>query len=114
MRVRIGAENREAEKLIPPAQPDGSKIGVNYADAYITVLNKELEEGFRISCKRHGLEITLTIGDRAGAGLMRRLEHGPDARKILQHALQEAARAAGATFHVEDSVIYLELEEKRH
>ncbi len=110
MRLCIGKEDRDAEKLIPPSQPDGSKIGVNYADAYIKVLNKELDEGLRISCKRRGLKITLTIGDRKGEGLMRRLEHGPDARNILRHALQDAAANAGAILEVEDNVLYLELE----
>ena len=38
MRYRIADEDQDAEKLIPPSQPDGSGIGVNYTDAYIKPL----------------------------------------------------------------------------
>lgn len=108
MKLRVCEENRKAEELIPPAQPDGSKIGVNYADAYIKGLNVTLEDGTRVSCKRRGLKVTLAIGDRKGEALMRRLEHGPDVRNILRAALEEAAQAAGVRFLVEESKIYLE------
>ena len=33
--VRIAEEDKEAENVVPPSQPDGSEIGINYADAYI-------------------------------------------------------------------------------
>ena len=42
MKRQIAQENKDAELLIPPAAPDGSGIGVNYVDAYLKVLNKEL------------------------------------------------------------------------
>jgi len=89
MRVFVGSEILESETLIPPSQPDGSKIGVNYADAYIKALNIDTEEGLKITCKRRGLTIVLTIGDRKGEGLMRRLEYGPDAKNILLQACIE-------------------------
>ncbi len=111
MRVRIGPVNAEAEKLIPPAQPDGSKIGVNHADAYIKAINTTLEDGRQVSCKRRGLSIILTIGDRQGEGLMRRIEHGPDVRQILRHALETAALDAGARLTVEGGEIFLSLDE---
>jgi hypothetical protein len=110
MRLRVAEENREAESLIPPAQADGSKIGVNYADAYVKALNTELADGRKVACKRKGLKIVLGIGDRQGEGLMRRLEHGPDVRTILRKALEEAAASAGARFVVESGTIYLEME----
>ncbi len=109
MKLFVGSEDLESETLIPPSQPDGSKIGVNYADAYIKTLNTSTEEGLKITCKRRGLKIILTIGDRKGEGLMRRLEHGPDVKHILQQALQEAAQAAGAVLLIENTSIYLEL-----
>jgi hypothetical protein len=109
MKVRIAQENRDAEALIPPAEPDGSKIGVNYADAYLKALNVELLGGPRVTAKRKGLKVLLQIGERKGEGLMRRLEHGPDVKAILRRALEEASAAAGARFSVEDGDIYLEL-----
>ncbi len=111
MRLFVGSEDLESEILIPPSQPDGSKIGVNYTDAYIKALNTTTEEGLKITCKRRGLKIILTIGDRKGEGLMRRLEYGPDVKNILQRALQEAAQSAGAALLIEKNTIYLELEQ---
>ena len=108
MKVRVADENKDAEQFIPPAQPDGSRIGINYADAYLKVLKTTLEHGRKVVCKRRGLKITLTIGDKKGEGLMRRLDHGPDVKVILQNALQDAAKNAGAEFSVEDGALYLD------
>lgn len=109
MKTRIAEENRDAEALIPPSQPDGSRIGVNYADAYLKAFQVDLADGRKVAAKRKGLKVTLQIGDRKGEGLMRRLEHGPNAKVILQKALEEAARAAGSCFSVDGGVLYLEL-----
>jgi hypothetical protein len=108
MKFRIGPENPDAEGLIPPARPDGSGIGVNYADAYLRSLSAEIEGGRKVSAKRKGLKVILSIGEAKGEAVMRRLERGPDPRAILRHALEEAAAAAGARFSVEDGVIFLE------
>jgi hypothetical protein len=108
MRLRIGEENTEAEKLLPPAQPDGSKVGVNYADAYLRPLNTDLEDGRKVSLKRKGLKILLAVGEAKGEALLRRLEHGPDPRRMLRRALEEAAAQAGARFVVEGGIVYLE------
>jgi len=109
MKVRISDENVEAEKLIPPTSPDGSGIGVNYVDAYIKPMNMETEDGHRISCKRKGLKILLSVDDKQGEAIMRRIEHGPDVKNILRQALMTAANAANARFSVEDSGVFLEL-----
>jgi hypothetical protein len=109
MKAKVGLESPEAEKRIPPAKPDGSGVGVNYADAYVKEIKATLEDGRKVTCKRRGLKLTLTVGDRRGEGLLRRLEHGPDVKTILREALKEAAREAGATFLVEDGVIYLDI-----
>ena len=74
-------------------------------------MNVELDDGRRISCRRHGLEVILAAGERKGEALLRRLEYGPDVRKVPARALAEAAKAAGASFLVEDDVINLELDE---
>ena len=107
-RYKIGEVNQAAEQLIPPATSDGSEIGVNYTDAYLTALDATLPDGRTVSCQRYGLQITLTVGAAEGEALMRRLEHGPDVRNILHQALQAAAQDAGVALAVEDDAIYLE------
>ncbi|MGI9428604.1 MAG: hypothetical protein ACR2NM_08100 [Bythopirellula sp.] len=109
MKVRIAEENLEAEKLIPPAAPDGSGIGVNYVDAYIKPMNVETEDGRKITCKRKGLKILFSIDDEKGEAIMRRVDHGPDVKNILRQALLSATKAAGAQFSVEDNCIFLEV-----
>ena len=110
MRIRINEVNSEAEKLLPPNEPDGSRVGVNYVDAYLKAFNVALDDGTEVKCKRRGLSVTLTVGEAKGEGLMRRVEHGPDPRDILQKALEEAAAAAGAKFCIEAGVAFLELD----
>ena len=107
MKTRIAEENAAAADLLPPHAPDGSGIGVNYVDAYIKRLNVELDDGPTITCKRKGLKITLSIADRTGEALLRRIEHGPEPPTILRKALEAASRDAGSEFVVEDGVIYL-------
>ena len=108
MKTRVAEENATACDLLPPAAPDGSGIGVNFVDAYLKPLNVTLDDGRTIACKRRGLNIELSIGDRAGEALLRRIEHGPDPKAILQQALQMAAAQAGAAIVVDDGVIYLQ------
>ena len=109
MKIRIADENPAAEELIAPNQPDGSGIGVNYAEAYLKVIDIEFEPGKKITCKRKGLMIILTIGEKTGEALMRFIEDGPDVKNILRQALEKAAEDADAKFLVEDGTIYLEL-----
>ena len=107
MRIELGPENQDAEKLLPDVKDDGSGIGINYTDAYIKAFKRILDDGRKVACKRRGLEITLKVGDATGKGLMRRLEHGPDARIILSEALNEASADAGVVFSVDDGLIVL-------
>lgn len=109
MKIRIAEENTAAEKLIPPAAPDGSGIGVNYVDAYIKPLNVQTDDGHKITCKRKGLKILLSIDDKSGEAIMRRIEYGPHPRNILRQALLAASQEAGATFSVEDQNVFLEI-----
>jgi hypothetical protein len=108
MKVRIGQEDPAAREWLSDAKPDGSGVGINYADAYLKGIRATLEDGRKVSCKRKGIKVTLTIGDRSGEGLLRRLEHGPDVEVMLREALKEAARNAGAAFSVEAGVLYLD------
>ncbi len=109
MRIKIAPENPKASTLIPPARPDGSGVGVNFADAYIKAIKLTLEDGRKVACKRKGLKLTLKVGKESGSGLLRRLEHGPDVRKMLSEALNEAAAELGGRVEVVDGTIFLEL-----
>ena len=109
MKIELGKENAAAEDKIPPSTPDGSKIGINYADAYIKDIKHKFDDGGKIMCKRRGLKLTLTVKDKKGEGIMRRFEHGPDVKPILQEALKEAANNADSTFSVEDGVMSIEI-----
>lgn len=109
MRIQLGPEDADAEALLPENKDDGSGIGINYADAYIKPFKRILEDGRKILCKRRGLKITLKVGELEGEGLMRRLEHGPDAKRILREALDEAARSGGMKFEVVDGEMSLEV-----
>ena len=109
MKYRITDENTAAEQLIPPAAPDNSGIGINYADAYIKPLNTQIAEGPKIVCKRKGLKIILSIDGKSGEAVMRRTDHGPDVRNILRRALEKAADGAGGRFMVDDGGIFLEV-----
>ncbi len=109
MKIRIAEENTDAADLIAPNQPDASGIGVNYTEAYLKVIDVELEPGKKVTCKRKGLMITLTIGEKKGEALMRYIEDGPDVKNILRRAIENAAEDAGAKFIVEDGTIYLDI-----
>jgi hypothetical protein len=111
LKVALGPENQEAEKLLPDVVDDGSGVGINYADAYIKGIKVTLEDGRKITMKRRGLKISITIGDKTGDGLLRRLQNGPDEKNMLREALKEAARNAGASFDVENGVMVLSLTE---
>lgn len=97
--------NQAAVEKLPPQSPDKSGVGVHYADAFIKPMNTKLEDGTRVACKRRGLKITLTVGEKKGEGLLRRLEVGPDPVALLRAALLEAAKAAGVELHITDSEI---------
>jgi len=109
MKIELGKENLAAEDKIPPTAPDGSRIGINYADAYIKNIKHVFEDGGKILCKRRGLKLTLTVKDKKGEGLMRRIEHGPDVQNILRKALEEAAHNADASFSFENALMFLEV-----
>ena len=109
MKVKIAEVNDQAEAKLPPNERGGSMIGVNYTEEYIEPMNVELEDGRKVSCKRRGLRIILSIGEEKGEGLMRRIANGPDPKNILHCALEEAAQSAGSVFTVENNAIYLEV-----
>lgn len=109
MKVKLCDVNPAAEGKLPAHTDDKSGIGVHYIDAYIKPMNTKLEDGTAVRCKRRGLKITLSAGDKKGEGLMRRLAISPDPVVMLDAALKEAAQAAGVEIAVEDGAIFLTL-----
>jgi electron transfer flavoprotein alpha/beta subunit len=107
MKTRLCDVNPAAAEKLPKFTDDKSGIGVHYVDAYIKPMNKKLEDGTAVKCKRRGLKILFSVGTQKGEGLMRRLAVGPDPAVMLQAALQEAAQAAGIGLTVEDSAIFI-------
>ena len=108
MKVRIADIDPKAQERLPENRTDESGVGINYVDAYIKPIKLTLEDGSKITCKRRGLKITLSVGDKVGVGLLRRLKHGPAVKTIVQEAMAEAAHGVGAAYSEEDAGIYLE------
>ncbi|MEM7392967.1 MAG: hypothetical protein AAF492_11535 [Verrucomicrobiota bacterium] len=106
--MKICDVNTEASSKLPPAFMDNSGIGVHYIDAFIKPMNVKFDDGTKATCKRRGLKITLSLGDKKGEGLMRRLDVSPDPVVMLDAALKEAAETAGLTYRLEDNEIHLD------
>ena len=108
MMEKVIEENPAAAEWLPENKPDGSGIGANYVDAFLKPLNCELEDELRLACKRRGLKITVSVGDRKGEAILRRIDHGPDVKAILHAALTEAFAQAGAKCEPGDGNIRVE------
>lgn len=108
MKIKLPLDQAQAEPFLPESKLDGSGVGINYADALLKPVKLTLDDGRKVAFKRRGLKITLTIGDKSGEGLLRRLAHGPDVKVMLREALQEAARGAGGQISFEDGAAYLD------
>ena len=106
--IKLCEINQTAKEKLPPTSLDKSGIGVHYVDAFIKPMNTKLEDGTRVSCKRKGLKITLTIGTKKGEGLMRRLDVSKDPVVMLNAALEEAAKSAGVALKIDDNEILVE------
>jgi hypothetical protein len=107
MKQRLCDVNQAAVDKLPQHTDDKSGIGVHYVAAYIKPMNTKLADGTPVKCKRRGLKITLSVGDKKGEGLMRRLDVSCDPIVMLDAALQEAARTAGVELIVEDGAILI-------
>ena len=105
--IKICDINLAAKEKLPPTFNDKSGIGVHYTDAFIKPMNKTLEDGTRISCKRKGLKLMLVVGTKKGEGLMRRLDVSKDPVVMLESALQEAAKNAGIELKITDTEILI-------
>jgi hypothetical protein len=99
--------NPAAKEKLPPTFAEKSGIGAHYTDAFIKPMNTKLADGTRVSCKRKGLKITLTVGTKKGEGLMRRIDVSKDPVSMLNAALAEAGKAAGVEFKITDTEILI-------
>ncbi len=111
MRVTIPVDETQADAHLPQAKPDGSGVGVNYADQILKPFKQTLPDGRKLTAKRRGLKITIAIGDKTGEAIMRRLDHGPDEKVIFRKALQAAAENAGAVLTYEPGAVHLEVQD---
>ena len=111
MKVTIPVDQGAADAHLPEVKPDGSGVGVNYADQVLKAFKLTLADGRKMTLKRRGLKLTLTVGDKSGEAILRRLDHGPDVKVILSRALEAAASGLSATVIVEPGAITLELPE---
>ena len=109
MRVTIPTDESLLDTYLPSAKPDGSGVGVNYADQVLKLLKQTLPDGRKLVAKRRGLKVSVSIGDSSGHSIMRRIDHGPDTRVIFERALVEAAREAGAALTREPGAVHLDL-----
>ena len=107
MKQKLCDVDESAQEKLPPKGEDKSGIGVHFMDAYVKPLNASLADGTEVKCKRRGLKITLSVGDKKGAGLMRRLDVSKDPIVMLDAALQEAAEGAGVELSIEGGAVYL-------
>jgi hypothetical protein len=105
--IKLCDINSAAKEKLPPTVSDKSGIGAHYTDAFIKPMNTKLPDGTRVSCKRKGLKVTLTVGTKKGEGLMRRLTVSKDPIAMLNSALQEAAKAAGVELKLTDTEILI-------
>jgi hypothetical protein len=108
VRVTIPVDEAAVDAWSPSAKPDGSGVGVNYADQVLKLIKLTLPDGRKLAAKRRGLKISVTLGERSGHAIMRRLEHGPDTRVIFERALAAAAREAGAEVSREPGVLHVD------
>ena len=107
MKSKLCDINQAAVEKLPPKMDDKSGIGVHFMDAYLKPFTGKLEDGTAVKIKRRGLKVTLTAGTKKGEGIMRRLANGPDPVKMLDAALQEAAKAAGVELLIENGAAYV-------
>jgi hypothetical protein len=105
--IKLCDLNTAAKEKLPPAFSDKSGIGVHYTDAFLKPMNTKLPDGTRVSCKRKGLKVTLTVGTKKGEGLMRRLTVSKDPVVMLNSALQEAAKAAGVELKLTETEVLI-------
>jgi hypothetical protein len=109
MMLKLCAVNHAALEKLPQHTGDKSGVGVHYVDAFLKPMNATLEDGTKVKCKRRGLKIMLVVGEAKGDGLLRRIDVGSDPVRMLDAALQEAARSAGVSLILDDGALFVDV-----
>jgi hypothetical protein len=110
MNVKLCSVNADAASRLPQFTDDKSGVGVHYVDAFLKPMNTVVAGGPAVKCKRRGLKIMLSVGDRKGEGLLRRLDVGPDPRAMLRAALDEAAHSAGVRMTIDGADVFIDVD----
>lgn len=109
MKIKLCDENPLAADMLLPAKNDRSGVGVHYVDAWLKPMkNLMLADGTKFAAKRRGLKINITVADKKGDGLMRRLDVSRDPVVMLRAALDEATGKLGVKITNESGQIFLE------
>ena len=98
----------EVDQLLPEHKPDGSRVGVNYCDAFGKCLNGTLPDGRTLAYKRRGLQLTLTLGEQKATALLDRWAGQEDARRITETAMTKLAEQLGYRFRYENRQVIFE------
>jgi hypothetical protein len=106
--IPIASIPEEVDQRLPQHRPDGSRIGVNYADAFGKCLNTTLPDGRPLAYKRRGLELTLTLGDQKAKTLLDRWAGQGDAQSIHNLAMTRLAEQLGYKYRYEDRQVIFE------
>ena len=106
-RIQLATIPEEVDMTLPPNRPDGSRLGVNYADAFGKKLNGTLADGRPVIYKRRGLQLTLTLGDQSASAIMDRLAGREDPVTILHQTLTKIADQLGYDYAYENRSVYL-------
>jgi hypothetical protein len=106
--IEIATIPEDVDQKLPPTRPDGSRIGVNYADAFGKNLNTTLPDGRVLAYKRRGLQVTLTLGDQAATALMDRIAGNEEPITILNQTFEKLAEQLGYRYKYENRKVYFE------
>ena len=106
--IAIATIPEEIDQKLPRHRPDGSRIGVNYADAFGKCLNTTLPDGRPLAYRRRGLELTLTLGDRKAKTLLDRWAGHGDVQTIHGQAMSKLAEQLGYKYRYENRQVIFE------
>ena len=109
MKTKLCDVNAAALEKLPEHTGDKSRHRRSLRGRLHQADESQAADGTPVRCKRKGLKILFSAGAKKGEGLLRRLDVSPDPVRMLDAALQEAAKSAGVELTMEEGGIYLVL-----